>query len=103
MGAVQEAHHLAQHLNTADLTAEDIRSLGQYEVYAQILQRGAKSPAFWAKTLPPAQVQPGQPKRHRILLRRSRQTYTQPREKVEREMATRARSEHDVEPEKKFL
>jgi len=103
MGAVQEARHLAQHLNTADLAAEDIRSLGQYEVYAQILQRGAKSPAFWAETLPPAQVQPGQSKRHSILVSRSRQTYTQPREKVEREMATRERSQHDVEPEKKFL
>jgi hypothetical protein len=54
IGDVQEARHLAQHLNTADLAAEDIRSLGQYEVYAQILQHGAKSPAFWAKTLPPA-------------------------------------------------
>jgi type IV secretory pathway TraG/TraD family ATPase VirD4 len=101
LGDVREARDLAQHLNTGELSGEDIRSLGQYEIYAQLQQQGAKTPAFWAKTMPPPEPEPYQEERRAYLIRQSRETYARPCEDVERELIQRERSVHDVEPEKR--
>jgi len=101
MGDVQEARHLAQHLNTADLDADEIRSLGQYEVYAQILRQGTKTPAFWAQTPAPSPVLDHSSARRAWILERSREEYARPRSEVEEAFLLRERRVQHVEPEKR--
>ena len=100
MGEGAEALYLERHLNTPELTAEDLRSLALGEVYAQVIQEGSKKPAFWARTPPPpapcrdrAQIQ--------AVIQRSRERYALPREAVEKAIAPQERREHYAEPEKR--
>jgi len=51
--SVSRGKRLARHFNTPGLTANEIRSLGRYEICAQLTQVGAKLPAFWARTPSP--------------------------------------------------
>jgi hypothetical protein len=101
MGDQAEAQYLERHLNTPGLTAQEIQALGNYEVYAQLLQEGAKLPAFWARTPPPPTAVAGSRERLQLVIRRSRERYALPRQRVEDEIAARERSEGHGEPEKR--
>jgi len=99
VGERDEAVYLARHFNTADLTADQIRSLGRYEIYAKLTVAGQKQPAFWARTLPPPTESAESTRRIQRLIDQSRRRYALPREVVEGEIISRERGEIDEEPE----
>ena len=101
MGDIDDARLLERHLNTPGLVADDIRSLGQYEIYAQLLRNGAKMPAFWAQTPPPPAAVHGGRRRAEAIVQRSREMCARPREIVEREIAQRGKVQTHAEPEKR--
>ena len=101
MGDKDEALYLARHFNTQDLTANEIRSLGRYEIYAQLIRQGARLPAFWARTPSPPPADAKRSVRTQPLIQRSRESYALPREVVEEEIASRERRERYEEPEKR--
>ncbi len=103
MGDRDEASYLARHFNTPGLTANEIRSLGRYEIYAQLTQQGARLPAFWARTPSPPSPTPRGERKDQIewLIQRSRQSHALPRVVVEERIASRERRERHEEPEKR--
>jgi hypothetical protein len=101
MGEREEAVYLERHFNTAGLTADEIRALGRYEVYAQLTQDGVRLPAFWGRTPPPPPILWEGTDRIEQVRQRCRQQYALPREVVEQEIASRERREMDEEPEKR--
>jgi hypothetical protein len=101
MGERDEAVYLERHLNTAGLTAEEIRALGRYEVYAQLTRDGIRLPAFWACSPPPPPKPWEGTDRIEQVRERSREQHALPREVVEQEIASRERREMDEEPEKR--
>jgi hypothetical protein len=102
LGERDEAVYLERHLNTPNLAADDIRSLPQYQIYAQLVQKGVKLPAFWARTpSPPSTTYRGQDDIN-LLIQRGRESYAQPREVVEQEIASRERRKGHDEPEKRL-
>jgi hypothetical protein len=100
MGERDEASYLARHFNTRGLEAEEIRSLGRYEIYAQVLHRGAKLPAFWARTPPPPKTHRGND-RLELVVQRNRAEYALPRQVVEAEIMAREARNGNEEPEKR--
>ena len=101
LGDWDDAMYLARHFNTPGLMPEDIRSLGRYEIYAQLVNQGAKLPAFRLRAPgPPPRATNVADRMYRIVSR-SRAEYALPRQRVEMEIAAReGRSRHD-EPEKR--
>ncbi|MBC7264766.1 MAG: ATP-binding protein [Chloroflexi bacterium] len=100
MGERDEAVYLERHFNTQELSADEIRSLGRYEIYAQLMQEGVKLPAFWARTPPP-------PSRYQardqveMLVQRSREKYALPRHVVEEAIVLGEKEGRYEEPEKR--
>jgi len=101
MGERDEALYLERHFNTSDLTADEIRSLGRYEIYAQLTLAGERQAAFWARTPPPPSKSIESPSQIDRLISQSRERYALPREVVEEEIASREKGESYEEPEKR--
>jgi len=101
MGERDEALYLERHFNTPDLTADEIRSLGRYEIYAQLTLAGQRQNAFWARTPPPPAKSIESSGQIGRLISQSRERYALPREVVEQEIASREKGESYEEPEKR--
>jgi len=101
MGERDEALYLERHFNTAELTADEIRSLGRYEIYVQLTLAGERQAAFWARTPPPPLKSIESSGQMEKLISQSRERYALPREVVEEEIASREKGETYEEPEKR--
>ncbi len=99
VGERDEAVYLARHLNAPDLTADHIRSLEKFEIYARLSIAAQKYPAFWAHTRRPPPENPEAARRVERIIRQSQRRYAVPREVVEKELASSLQGETHVEPE----
>jgi hypothetical protein len=101
IGDVGESVYLAQHMNSPDWTAADVRSLGRFEICAQVMHRDSRQAAFRAKSPPPPAPSGNSEARERMILERSRERYALPRDIAEARIESRQRVEDEHEPEKR--